>query len=57
MNPAASADATRWRNAALVNRAGSALLRMFAHSMHTFGTVDWFSPPRSVRTSRPAAPT
>ena len=57
LSPAASATAMRWRNAAFVRRAASLLLRMFAHSMNTFGTVDRFSPPRSVRTSRPAAPT
>lgn len=56
LNPAESATAMRWRNAALVRRAASLLLRMFPHSIKTFGTVDRFSPPRSVRASRPAAP-
>src|SRR5215469_9673659 len=51
VNPAASATAMRWRNAALDSFAASLALRMLPHSMKTFGTVDRLSPPRSVRPS------
>ena len=52
----AMAWAIRARPPSLSRTAASVALRMLAHSMKTLGTVERFSPPRSVRVSYPLVP-
>ena len=48
--------AASYRQCALVTFTASCALRMFAHSMKTLGTVDRFSPARSLRGWMPPEP-